>query len=206
MTAAELGRELGVSERTIYRDIASLTAEGAPISGEAGLGYVLGAGYFLPPLMLDIEEAEAVLLGLHYVIQRGDEVLRAGALNAQSKIFAVMPPAIAGVLDEPLAMPGPVSEHAHGPVGVDVMRHAIRSQRKLDIEYLGPSGDRTQRTIWPISVGFMEHARVVGAWCELRRDFRTFRLDRILSATEGERYQERRAVLLKRLQAAMLGY
>ena len=86
VTAAVLAAELEVSERTLYRDIAELTAQGAPIQGEAGVGYILRPGLFLPPLMLTDEETEAVVLGLRYVDQRGDEVLREAAAVALAKI------------------------------------------------------------------------------------------------------------------------
>lgn len=203
VTAAEMAQTLGVSERTIYRDIATLTAEGASITGEAGLGYVLKPGFFLPPLMLEAEEAEAILLGLRYVTQRGDEVLRRAAASTRAKIETVLPPIARTAFDEPLAMPGPVGSQAEGPIPLSVVRIAIRTQAKLAIRYVDAQGTDTERTIWPITVGFMEQARVVGAWCELRQDFRMFRADRIVSAAECGRYRERRAVLLKRLHAAL---
>jgi predicted DNA-binding transcriptional regulator YafY len=92
VTAAQLAVELEVSERTIYRDVADLMAQGAPIEGEAGVGYILRAGLFLPPLMLSEDEVEAILLGLRYVDQRGDDVLQAAASVALAKITAVLPP------------------------------------------------------------------------------------------------------------------
>ncbi len=203
ITAAAIAHALAVSERTIYRDIAALTAEGASIAGEAGLGYVLKPGFFLPPLMLEAEEAEAVLLGLRYVTQRGDEVLRKAAASTRAKLDAILPPAARGGFDEPLAMPGPVGPQAEGPVPLSVIRLAIRAQTKLAIRYRDAAGVETGRTIWPITVGFLEQARVVGAWCELRQDFRMFRADRILTAGERGRYPGRRALLLQRFNAAL---
>lgn len=203
VTAAELASTLGVSERTVYRDIATLIEEGASIRGEAGMGYVLKPGLFLPPLMLGAEEVEAVILGLWYVDQRGDDTLRAAATSARSKIETMLPPALRATLDEPLAMPGPVGDQIEGPLPLDVFRLAIRSQTKLRIEYIDGQGVSTRRTIWPIAIGFMERARVVGAWCELRKNFRTFRIDRIISALESGHYSERRATLLKKLHAAI---
>ncbi|MDR3482889.1 MAG: YafY family protein [Burkholderiaceae bacterium] len=205
ITSAELARELGVSERTIYRDIATLLGEGAPIIGEAGMGYILGPGLFLPPLMLDVEEVEAILLGLRYVSQRGDDVLQKAVVTARAKISSMLPAALqVAAFDEPLAMPGPIGEQIEGLVPVSVIRRAIRSQEKLEISYANAQDDRTSRVVWPIAVIFMESARIVGAWCELRQDFRTFRIDRILSVAECGRYTERRTVLLKRLHAALL--
>lgn len=205
VTCRELANDLGVSERTIYRDIATLVGEGAPIRGEAGTGYVLEHGFFLPPLMLESEEVEAVLLGLKYVSQRGDDVLQEAVATAAAKILSILPEAVRLVETEPLAMPGPVSAQAQGPVPVSIFRQAIRSQMKLEIGYADGYGNRTKRIIWPITIGFMENARVVGSWCELRKGFRTFRIDRIQSASERGRYTGRRATLLKRLYTALLG-
>lgn len=110
VTATQLARELEVSERTVYRDLAALADQGAPISGEAGIGYVLKPGLFLPPLMLQGEEVEAILLGLRYVDQRGDAPLRQAAVCALAKIDAVLTPEARGVRDAPLAMPGPPAQ------------------------------------------------------------------------------------------------
>lgn len=205
VTAAKLARDLVVSERTVYRDIATLISEGAPIVGEAGLGYVLRPGMFLPPLMLEVEEVEAILLGLKYVSQRGDDVLRQAVVTTTAKISSMLPASVqVAAFDEPLAMPGPVGEQTEGPVPVSAIRWAIRSQSKLKIAYADAQGDHSDRIIWPISVGFMESARIVGAWCELRHDFRTFRIDRIISVAECGHYTERRAKLLRRMHTALL--
>src|ERR1700759_4234186 len=107
VTAAQLAAALEVSERTIYRDVASLVAQGAPIRGEAGFGYVLEPGLFLPPLMLSEDEVEAVMLGLRYVDQRGDEVLQAAASVALAKISAVLSPQAQAQMTSPLSLPGP---------------------------------------------------------------------------------------------------
>ena len=107
VTASALAAELGVSERTLYRDIADLIAQGAPIYGEAGVGYVLRPGLFLPPLMLTEDETEAIVLGLRYVDQRGDEVLAKAATGALAKIGAVLSPAAKEALQNPIALPGP---------------------------------------------------------------------------------------------------
>src|SRR5579863_9586963 len=107
VTAAMLAAELEVSERTIYRDVADLMAQGAPISGEAGFGYILRPGLFLPPLMLTEDEVEAVILGLRYVDQRGDAVLKAAAADALAKIGAVLSPKAQASLMTPMTLPGP---------------------------------------------------------------------------------------------------
>lgn len=146
VTASALAAELGVSERTLYRDIAELSAQGAPIYGEAGIGYVLRPGLFLPPLMLTEDETEAIVLGLRYVDQRGDEVLAQAAAVALAKIGAVLAPAAKEALQNPIALPGP-----RGPgfpanaVDLRTFRAAIRSQRKLRIGYIDAKGARSKR-------------------------------------------------------------
>jgi predicted DNA-binding transcriptional regulator YafY len=202
VTAAQLAADLEVSERTIYRDVATLMSQGAPIQGEAGVGYVLRQGLFLPPLMLSEDETEAVLLGLRYVDQRGDEVLRKAAAIALAKIGAVLSPQAEATLAGPLAVPGPTPEaFPENIVRLSQLRAAIRDRRRLDIDYRDGEGRSSRRVVWPAQLGFMERARVVAAWCELRQDFRMFRTDRILSATELDRYPARRSDLLQRLRA-----
>ncbi|WP_413988237.1 helix-turn-helix transcriptional regulator [Labrys okinawensis] len=199
VTAAALAGELEVSERTLYRDIAELVAQGAPIQGEAGLGYVLRPGLFLPPLMLSADETEAIVLGLRYVDQRGDPVLSEAAKEALAKIEAVLPPALRETAQNPVAMPGPSKQRfPDNPVDLKVYRAAIRAQAKLKITYSDVEGKTSARVIWPIALGFMEEVRVLAAWCELRQDFRHFRTDRIATAREtGERYPGRRNALVK---------
>ncbi|WP_322013828.1 YafY family protein [Paraburkholderia sp. J12] len=200
VTAAWLAGELSVSERTIYRDVAELMAQGVPVEGGAGVGYLLRPGYFLPPLMFAREELEAIMLGLRYVDQRGDAVLKAAASAAKAKIGAVLPPDAGVTLDLPLAMPGPSpAPFPDNVVELDRLRAAIRAQRRLEIVYADAAGHHSQRMVWPVQIGFMDSARVLAAWCELRQDFRTFRTDRILSIVEGSQYPARRAELVRRL-------
>ncbi|RFU45460.1 YafY family protein [Paraburkholderia sp. DHOC27] len=201
VTAAQLAAELVVSERTIYRDVAELMAQGVPIEGGAGVGYVLKRGHFLPPLMFAREELEAILLGLRYVDQRGDDVLKNASASALAKIAAVLPPHADTTLEMPLAMPGPpVASFPENAVELDILRAAIHAQRRLEIVYADATGKRTRRVVWPVQIGFMESARVLAAWCELRESFRTFRTDRIIEATEGSRYPGRRAELMRQLR------
>jgi predicted DNA-binding transcriptional regulator YafY len=186
VTAHVLAEELGVSERTLYRDVATLIAQGAPIQGEAGLGYVLRPGLFLPPLMLTEDETEAIVLGLRYVDQRGDAVLGEAARN-------------------PTALPGPDGwGFPENLVEIGVLRSAIRAQAKLRLDYADVKGVRTERVVWPVALGFLDKARVLVAWCELRQDYRTFRTDRIAEAADvGARYPGRRAALLKAWRVQM---
>ncbi len=204
MTAAVLARQLEVSERTIYRDVSELAAQGAPIQGEAGVGYVLRPGLFLPPLMLTEDETEAVLLGLRYVNQRGDQVLTKAAENARAKITAVLPQEMQATADAPLSLPGPGGKaFPENMVPLALLRSAIRTQRRLAIEYVDEHERRTGRIIWPTQLGFMENARVLTGWCELRRAFRFFRTDRIVSAELRDRYPARRVDLMRDFQAQL---
>ncbi len=199
VTAATLAAQLEVSERTLYRDIAELTALGAPIYGEAGVGYVLRSGLFLPPLMLNADETEAVVLGLRYVDQRGDEELSKAAADAMAKIAAVLAPAAQDALRNPTLLPGPAGYgFPDNPVSLNVFRQAIRHQAKLAIDYADVNRTPSQRLIWPLALGFLNEARVVVAWCELRGDYRTFRTDRVAAAQEqGEAYPGRRSDWLR---------
>jgi predicted DNA-binding transcriptional regulator YafY len=201
VTAARLAEVLEVSERTIYRDVADLMAQGAPIEGEAGVGYILRPGLFLPPLMLSEDEVEAVMLGLRYVDQRGDEVLQAAAPVALAKISAVLSPQAQVKMSNPLSMPGPSRAFPQSATPPDELRSAIRDYVRLDVRYGDEQGRQTERVVWPVQLGFMDRARVLFAWCELRQDFRTFRIDRIITMNRLNRYPGQRAELVRRLRA-----
>jgi predicted DNA-binding transcriptional regulator YafY len=175
--------------------MATLTAQGAPIEGEAGLGYVLKGGFFLPPLMLTEDELDAVILGLRFVSRRGDGSLRSAARDASAKLAAVLPPemretaAVSGLLAGP-------SARAEGPL-VAAIRHAMRTEEKLRLAYVDKAGRSSERVIWPVALGFFDAVELVAAWCEMRNEFRHFRLDRIISIeTTAIRYPKRRRVLL----------
>jgi predicted DNA-binding transcriptional regulator YafY len=200
VTAARLAEALEVSERTIYRDVADLMAQGAPIEGEAGVGYILRPGLFLPPLMLSEDEVEAVMLGLRYVDQRGDEVLQTAASVASAKISAVLSPQAQTQMITPLSLPGPPQNFPRNAIALNAFRAAIRGRLRLEFRYEDERQRRTERVVWPIQLGFMDQARVLFAWCELRQDFRTFRTDRIAAMTQLERYPAQRPDLVHRLR------
>lgn len=177
VTAADLASELDVSLRTIYRDIATLQAEGAAIEGEAGFGYVLRDGFFLPPLMFDEDEVDALILGLRLVGTRGDRELETAAANALAKIAAVLPPPLADAPATSALLAGPGGSGATDALGT--LRRAIRAERTLHLAYADGTGRSTNRTVWPVAIGFFGDSEVLAAFCELRNDFRHFRLDRI---------------------------
>jgi predicted DNA-binding transcriptional regulator YafY len=192
-----LADELGISIRTLYRDIATLQGQGAPIEGEAGLGYVLRPGFMLPPLMFSDEEIEAIVLGSRWVAKQPDSRLSKAAADAVAKIAAVLPDDLRDALDASTLLVGPVVGATEN-VDLATLRKAIRSERKLTMSYEDNNGARSQRTVWPFALGFFDKVRVLVAWCEMRQDFRHFRTDRIaaLTATD-ERYPRRRQALLK---------
>tara|TARA_B100000749_G_scaffold168077_1_gene129277 strand:- start:270 stop:956 length:687 start_codon:yes stop_codon:yes gene_type:complete len=203
VSGSSLADELGISLRTLYRDIASLRAQGAAIEGEAGVGYVLRPGFLLPPMMFSQEEIEALVLGSRWVARSTDAKLSEAAAAALAKITAVLPPALCDAVDETTLIIGPralVEEKADIPA----LRSAIRHERKLEIGYSDEAGAITRRIIWPFGLAYFESVRVVLGWCELRQDFRHFRTDRIASMTEpGERYPKRRAALLAEWRRTM---
>lgn len=200
-----LAAELGVSLRTLYRDVATLQGQGAPIEGEAGLGYVLKAGFFLPPLMLDDEQVEALVLGARWVARQPDDRLARAAADLLAKVAAVLPQDLRASLDATALLVGPAAPRTEG-VDLAAIREAIRSERKLSIAYRDAGGAPSRRLVWPFALGFFEKVRVVAAWCESRQDFRHFRADRIEAlAVLPDRYPRRRQALLKEWRATEAG-
>ncbi len=186
---------MGVSLRTIYRDVETLVAQGAPIEGEAGMGYVLKPGFVLPPLMFGKEEADALILGLGLVAQRGDPSLERAAADALAKITAVLPQDLADAAAVSGLLAGPTSTGAAPHMAT--VRQAMHDERKLELRYTDKRGTVSARTVWPVAIGFFEAAEVLVAWCEVREGFRHFRLDRIAAAKPcDERIPKRRRILL----------
>jgi len=193
VTAARLARSMEVSVRTIYRDIDALRRLGVGIDGEAGFGYLLTDDHALPPLKFNAAEVEALALGLRKVMAIGDEDLRLAAENAMSKLKPVLPETARSELESGILLAhsytraGRLAElAASGQVARSVdpamIRQAAREERKLKIGYRDEQGRETERIIWPLAIAYLDTADLVVAWCELRADFRTFRLDRLLSA------------------------
>ena len=193
-----LAEELGISLRTLYRDIATLQGQGAAIEGEAGVGYILRPGFTLPPLMFSAEEIEALVLGSRWVAERADRRLAAAARDALAKIAAVMPVERRDDVEDTGLIIGPVSSVADAGAAVMQFRTAIARERKVDVVYTDRDGAATTRTIWPFALAYFERAQVIVAWCELRAGFRHFRPDRITTLHVSDtRYPRRRQALLK---------
>jgi predicted DNA-binding transcriptional regulator YafY len=202
-SGAVLAGELGVSLRTLYRDIDTLRGQGARIDGEPGVGYVLRPGFMLPPLMFSEEEIEAIVLGSRWVADRADAELGAAARNALAKIAAVLPQDLRDSLDTSSLLIGPGKAIAAGDAELPLIRQAIRTERKLRIFYVDSSGRDSKRTIWPFALAFFDRIRMIAAWCETREGFRHFRTDRISKVQLlDKRYPRRRQMLLKDWRAS----
>ena len=190
VTAAALAAELEVAVRTVYRDVGTLQARRVPIEGAAGIGYVLRRGFDLPPLMFTTEEIDAIALGARLVRRIRDPKLHEAAARVLAKVTMVVPEAMrANLASAPLY----VSDGSAAiPLGIDpaVVRTAIRDQQKLRICYRDERGNASRRTIWPIAMAYYVDVTLIGAWCELRNDFRNFRVERIFSSEVlQERFQ-----------------
>ncbi|OWQ97800.1 helix-turn-helix transcriptional regulator [Sphingopyxis witflariensis] len=197
VTAEILAEERGVSVRTLYRDIQALVALGAPIEGEAGVGYVLRPGFFLPPLMFTVDELEALVLGARWVEGRQDGSLSRAAGMALAKIAAASPDALQQRIDEAGLWPVNSQWREINAALLATVRAAMRAEKTLHIGYADAGGTTTERAIWPAALAYYEEKQIIAAWCLLRQDFRSFRIDRVTSARIGdEGFGRRRAVLM----------
>lgn len=199
---AELAESLGVSLRTLYRDISALQAQGARIEGSPGVGYLLRPGFVLPPLMLTNEEVEALVLGSRWVAREADKELGEAAKTLLAKIESVVPLQLRQEMASSGMLVGPGSAAPMPDAELAQMRKAIRAQSKLAMRYLDSGNEETSRTVWPFAIAFFKRALILAAWCELRQDFRHFRLDRILGfQAMDERYPRSRRSLLDEWRA-----
>jgi predicted DNA-binding transcriptional regulator YafY len=191
-TAEWMAHELEVTKRTIYRDIASLQAIRIPIDGEAGVGYIMRPGFDLPPINFDIEEAEAITVGLSMIARSGDSGLKKAAASAARKLSEAAPQN-----DTLLSSSWGPSEPT--TADMSLIRTSIRQEHKLAITYTDADNQASKRRILPIAMIYYTEALVLAAWCELRVDFRHFRVDRIAECEmldihfkgEGETYRRK---------------
>jgi predicted DNA-binding transcriptional regulator YafY len=181
LTAQHMAGELEVSERTVYRDVADLIGSGAPIDGEAGVGYRLRPGYQVPPLMFDREELEALALGAGMVRAWADEELARAAGRVLAKVDAVLPDRLRGRWDKETLLAPDFFVPPETVTGMPQLRKAIDQRLLAHVAYRREDGETSERVIWPLGLAFWGTKWTLGAWCELRGDFRTFRLDRIQS-------------------------
>ncbi|MYM58899.1 WYL domain-containing protein [Vibrio sp. OCN044] len=179
VTASELAQTLSVSERTIYRDIKSLSHSGVPIAGEAGIGYVLERGSHLPPLMFTQQEMIALELGMRMVRSLSDKELAEASTTASAKIMSVLPDKLKKQVENfPMRVPD-VHKKRLATKSAKILRHAINDQRKVQLTYTTEANEQTIRTIQPLGLIFWAHSWTLVSWCELRKGYRQFRLDRM---------------------------
>jgi predicted DNA-binding transcriptional regulator YafY len=182
-TATNLAERLGVSERTVYRDIRDLILAGTPIDGEAGVGYRIRPGYDLPPLMFDRDEIQALVLGARMVRRFGDPALARASDAILAKVAAIVPKELAPLVAETrLFVPAAIGAGTSADA-LTLAREALIAHRKLELSYANADGAATKRTVRPLGIFFWGRTWTLAAWCELRHDFRNFRLDRIAAST-----------------------
>lgn len=202
VSAQVLADELGVSLRTLYRDVATLRAQGAVVEGEAGVGYVLRPSFFLPPLMFSQAETEALMLGMRWVSTFGDRSLAAAATDALAKIEAVLPKE---VRDAAGSVPLRVGPAPNSDEDLASLRDAIRRERKLRIRYQDARGRGSERVVWPFAIGYFTGGRILVGWCERADAFRHFATERLQQVhTLDQRYPRKRAELLRTWRAEQL--
>ncbi len=186
VTAEALAEELEVSKRTIYRDIKALQAMRTPIDGEAGIGYMMRGGYDLPAINFNANELEAIVVGLNLLARTGDKSLQQAAKSVANKIESVREKTDRLLVsDWGVELPEDID--------MEPFRVAIRQDQKMSICYRDEAGNESQRGILPIAVIYYIEVVVLVAWCELREDFRHFRVDRIVQSELLDEYFKARS-------------
>lgn len=204
VTAASLAAELETSKRSVYRDIAALIGQRVPIRGEAGFGYVLEGGFDLPPLMLTTEEVEAAVLGAQWVAGHADPALAHAAQDLIAKIAACVPDSLRPLINDSAARTPPAWNTPPDGLDVALARAWARKGHKIALVYRDKNGKESRRTVWPVAIAYFDATRILIAWCELREDFRDFRVDRIIDAEFlDERFPQRPAELRHRWMASL---
>lgn len=186
VTAARIGDEFGICTRTVYRDLHALMDSGVPITGEAGVGYVIDKRFYLPPIAFDEAELEAIGLGISMVRQWTDARFGARAESAFAKINAVLPLERQGTLAQITTFSLPVRGAPPWTVSFSDLRDCVAAGRAVTLDYADDEGRRTQRRVRPLALMFFSPVWLLAGWCEMRRDFRHFRLDRIAAMEPGE--------------------
>jgi predicted DNA-binding transcriptional regulator YafY len=200
-TAKQIGQKLEVSERTVYRDIRDLILAGTPIDGEAGVGYRIRPGYDLPPLMFDREEIQALVLGARIVRQVGDPSLARAADAILNKVATVLPKELEPLLAETRLFAPATRSGARSADALAMVREALVERRRMRLRYENERGDKTERTVRPLGVFFWGKTWTLAAWCEMRVDFRNFRLDRVGESALLDRFEDEPGRTLRDLLA-----
>lgn len=186
VTAQHIAEAFDICTRTVYRDIQCLMDSNVPITGEAGVGYMIDKQYYLPPITFDADELEAIGLGISMVSQWTDNKFASKAESAFEKIQAVLPSNLQGELQQITTYSIPNRPPAPWTISFSELRECIRANCKIDIIYTDESKQETTRTLRPLALFFFNPVWLLASWCEKRDDFRNFRIDRIQSLTVCE--------------------
>lgn len=178
-TATWLAERLEVSERTVYRDIADLQQQGIPIEGAAGTGYRMGSGFQLPPLMLTSTEASALVASARLAHAWLDPELAGGLTSALSKVLSALPAGLRTRAQAQAIFAPRLTEHANGLVNLQQLRWAVENRQRVHLCYRDAEGATSERTVRPLGCFYWGNVWTLAAWCETRKDFRAFRVDRI---------------------------
>ena len=178
-TAAHLAVRLEVSLRTVYRDVADLQRQGVPIEGEAGVGYRLGTGFDLPPLMFSHDEARALVASVRMAQVWQDPALAQAAEMALGKILSVLPVAARVAAQSMAVYAPPLGLQPAVQITLQTLREAVQARRKLQVAYRDAADRASLRIVRPLGCFYWGSVWTLAAWCETRNDFRSFRLDRI---------------------------
>ncbi|WP_223786587.1 helix-turn-helix transcriptional regulator [Marinicella meishanensis] len=183
VTARQVAEHFSICQRTVYRDIQCLMDSGVPIRGEAGVGYTIDKQYFMPPIAFDADELEAIALGISMVRQWTDQRFADKANSALDKVQAVLPASLQGELQQITTYAVPNRPAVPWSVNFSDLREHIRKGQKIDLAYADERGQHTNRTVRPLALLFFNPVWLLTTWCELRQDFRNFRLDRMQKLT-----------------------
>ena len=191
VTAQRIADDFGICQRTVYRDIHDLMNSGVPVYGEAGVGYVIDKKYHLPPVMFDPDELEAIGLGIAMVRNWTDERFAEKADSAYEKIQAALPENLLMELQQLATYSLPSAAKIPWKVSFSQVRECIRSRKKIEFTYIDLKEQLTKRKVRPLSLVFFGPVWLLVAWCEKRRDFRNFRLDRMKEMeVSGENFRD----------------
>jgi predicted DNA-binding transcriptional regulator YafY len=197
--AEDIAEEMNISVRSVYRDIETLRNSGAIIDGEAGFGYTLEEDPALPPMLFSGDEMEALVLGLREVMVVGDPVLAKAAQNALAKVKACLPGRMRQHVDHSILHAKRYHLRPKIKIDISALRSATREERAIEMHYTDANDAQSHRKIYPLALVFMDETLMLLSWCTLRKDFRSFRADRIVSFCESqESFRPKRVALLKR--------
>lgn len=188
--AHELAERLEVSKRTIYRDIRDLSLSGVPVEGEAGVGYHLRYSLDIPPIMFTAAEIEALVVGARMLKSWAGSELGNSAQSVMDKIHAVIPEELRQNLESSKVFAPRFGPREDIETTLDICRKAIDKSRYLKMDYRRSDGKTSQREVKPLGLFFWGSVWTLSGWCELRKDFRTFRLDRCQGIQVLDRHAE----------------